>query len=114
MCFNFIVPKKITTSDETITKITIFNGNTGKQSIITDQQEIQKLVANLNGISFLKTGISFGNMGYGLDITYYGNNDQEIKNFIVNAEDKVRYRGFFYKPQNSLLDYEYLTNLVSK
>ncbi len=112
LSINFIIPTKITTTDETIKKITIFSGNTGNQAIITDQQEIQNIATKLNDIRFLKTGVSIGYMGYSLNITYYGHNDKEIKNFIVNSEDMVRYRGFFYAPQNTSLDYEYLVNLV--
>ena len=113
LCFNFIVPKKVTTTDDTITKITIFNGNTGNQTIITNPEEIQTIVTKLNGIDFLKTGISIGYMGYSLDITYFGEGDKEILNFIINGENTVQYKGFFYEPQNTALDYEYLANLQS-
>lgn len=113
LCFNFVVPKKVITTDDTITKITIFNGNTGNQAIITNPEEIQTIVTKLNAIDFLKTGVSAGYIGYGLDITYFGEEDKEIHNFIINSENQVRYKGFFYEPQNTSLDYEYLANLVS-
>lgn len=111
---NFVVPKKIMKIDEEIDKITIFNGNTGKLTTISEDKEINTIIEKFSDIAFLKKGVAIGTIGYNLDIIYYDKSGKKAKEFIVNSEDTIRYRGFFYEPQNSDIDYDYLSNMTTK
>lgn len=111
---NFFVPKKIMKVDEQIDKITIFNGNTGKLTTIIDQKEINSIVKEFNDVAFLKKGFALGRIGYSLNIIYYDKSGKNTKKIIVNSEDTIRYRGFFYEPQNSNINFEYLNKLSSE
>ena len=100
--------------DEEIDKITIFNGNTGKLTTIIDKKEINSIAKEFNDVAFLKKGFALGRIGYSLNINYYDKSGKNTKKIIVNSEDTIRYRGFFYEPQNSNINFEYLNNLSSE
>lgn len=111
---NFFIPKKIMKVDEEIDKITIFNGKTGKLTTIIDKKEINSIAKEFNDVAFLKKGFALGRIGYSLNINYYDKSGKNTKKIIVNSEDTIRYRGFFYEPQNSNINFEYLNSLTSE
>lgn len=111
---HFVIPKKIIQVDGDIDKITIFKGNTGELITITDENEINNVIDVFSEVEFLEKGFTLWSLGYGLDIVYYDDSGKKLKRFIVNSEDTIKYRGFFYQPQNGVINYEYLSNLTSK
>lgn len=113
LTFNFVVPTKVTATDEAITKVRIFDGNTGRETIITDETDVQQFVAMLNDITFLKSGVSIGYTGYSYDVTYYTASGEKAQRFIVNDHNTVRCNGFFYKAQNKDIDYDYMEQLIA-
>lgn len=54
-----------------VSKIEIFNGNTGHSIIIQDKDEIEKIVNNLNEVSMRWKEISFLKLGYSLKFSVY-------------------------------------------
>ena len=113
LTFNFIVPTKVTATDEAITKLRIFDGNTGTETIITDEAQIETFVAMLNDITFLKSGVSLGYVGYSYDVTYYTANGDKVQRFIITNDETVRSNGFFYTAKNKKIDYEYVERMTT-
>lgn len=113
LTFNFYVSTKAVATDENIVEIRIFDGNTGKEAIIEDEAIIEEIVAMFNAIEFKKTGVSIGYVGYSYNVTYYNAQGENVQNFIVNNEKKLRYEGFFYEPQNKDMDFAMLEDVMT-
>lgn len=97
-----------------VSKIEIFNGNTGHSIIIQDKDEIEKIVNNLNEVSMRWKEISFLKLGYSLRFSVYNEQGKKMKSFIINGEDYVRKTFFSYKVIKGKLNYEYFYELVEK
>lgn len=113
LTFNFFVSTKAVSTDEDIAKIRIFDGNTGNETIITDEAQIERVVGMLNDIQFKKTGVSIGYIGSGYNITYYNKQEEKAESFIINSDKQLRYEGFFYEPQNKDIDFTMLEELIA-
>ena len=50
-----------------VMEIVVFNGNSGNATHITDKEQIQHIVENLNGVEVKRSKPSLGYMGYSLD-----------------------------------------------
>jgi hypothetical protein len=87
--------------------ITVFNGRSGDQVEITDPKEIVYIIENLNEITFQKGKSSFGYMGCIFRINIYNAKGKSIKEFIINSEDTIRLKGFFYYTKDNKIDYDY-------
>lgn len=93
-----------------ITKIYVFDGNTGKGFDITDEEEIAYIVDNIKETKLEKGMISLGNMGYSLEMSFYNEKDKEIESFILNSDDTIRDDPFSYWCDGGLC-YEYIKEL---
>lgn len=106
------IPKHfITIAPENVSKIVVFDGNTGNQLEVTNQQQIQHIVLDLNDVIFQKDKLSIGYMGYRFNTTIYDHKGKVIKELIINSEDTIRYKGFFYTAKNKPMDYNYINQL---
>ncbi|WP_028609885.1 hypothetical protein [Paenibacillus harenae] len=109
------IPHKVVSIDPSIvSNITVFDGNTGYEMEITDVNDITKIINNLSEVSFQKGKPSFGYMGYSLRITIFDNKGKTIKELIINSNDTIRYKGFFYTSVDNSIDYDYIEHLVRK
>ncbi len=109
------IPHKIVNIDCTeVSKIEIFDGEQGKEITITNNNEIEHIISNLNNIKLQKGKCSIGYMGYRFNITIYKKNGKKYKELIINSNDTIRYKGFFYKDNLGNIDYDYLDNLFIK
>lgn len=97
-----------------VSKIGIFNGNTGKLITITDTTDIEHIIKNLNAVSLKKEKISLGYMGYSYRITVYKANGGVYKKFIINSSDTIRKDPFFYRDNSGSIDYKYIQKLFNK
>lgn len=97
-----------------VSKIGIFNGNTGKLITITDTTDIEHIIKNLNAVSLKKEKISLGYMGYSYRITVYKANGGVYKKFIINSNDTIRKDPFFYRDNSGSIDYKYIQKLFNK
>lgn len=109
------IPQKLVHIDPaSVGKIHVFDGNTGLQIDITETDDIQHIVNNLNHITFHKGKLSLGYMGYSFRTTIYNKKGKVIKRFIINSSDTIRYNGFFYKTQGNMIEYDYMKQLFEQ
>ena len=95
--------------------LTDFNGNSGETTHITDEQQIQHIIQNLNDVTVKKWKPSVGYTGYSFKITIYlsdGNEADGWNNFIINSEDTIRKDPFFYSVVTGKIDYNYIKSIV--
>lgn len=83
--------------------INVFDGNTGTAFTITDPEDIEYIVENIQSHPMKKAGVSLGRMGYSLQISYVYSNDKDvIPVFIINSDDTIRKDPFFYVCEGGL------------
>jgi hypothetical protein len=97
-----------------VSKIEIFDGNTGKSITITNTTDIEHIINNINMISLKKEKISLGYMGYSYRTTVYKVNGNVYKKFIINSSDTIRRDPFFYRDSTVSIDYKYIQKLFNK
>jgi len=98
-----------------VKEIVVFNGNTGNATHITDKEQIQHIVDDLNCVEVKRSKLSVGYAGYSFKVTVYlsdGNEADGWNNFIINSEDTIRKDPFFYSVTKGKLDYNYIENIV--
>ena len=75
---------------------------------ITDSEDIEYIVANIQGISMKRDGISLGRSGYSFKISYINSNDKNIiPVFILNSDNIIRKDPFYYRCDGGLC-FDYL------
>ena len=100
-----------------VSEISVFNGNTGEELSITDSNDIEHIINNLNSISLNRDKISFGYAGYSFDMKIILEGREEAKNkhcFIINSEDLIRKGLFFYTLGEEKIDYSYIEDLFNQ
>ncbi|MGP4041556.1 hypothetical protein ACTWP4_16870 [Gracilibacillus sp. D59] len=107
----YIPYKVVNWEPSNVSKITVFNGNTGSELEIIDQTEIEYIINNLSDVTFQKGKPSFGYTGYSFRTTIYNDNGKAIDELIVNSNEVIRYKGFFYTAKDNSIDYNYLESL---
>lgn len=98
-----------------VMEIVVFNGNSGNVTHITDKEQIQHIVENLNTIEIRRSELSVGYSGYSFKVTICLSDENEIgnwKNFIINSDDTIRKDLFFYSVTKGKIDYSYIKNIV--
>ena len=98
-----------------VMEIVVFNGNSGETTHITDEQQIQHIIQNLNDVEVKRSKPSVGYTGYSFKITIYlsdGNEADGWNNFIINSEDTIRKDPFFYSVVTGKIDYNYIKSIV--
>jgi len=89
------IPHKVVSIDPSkVSEITVFDGNTGYNVEITDRTDINHIINNLNEVTFQK--------------------GKSIKELIINSNDTIKYKGFFYTSVSNSIDYDYIKQLVLK
>lgn len=98
-----------------VVEIVVFNGNSGNVTHITDKEQIQHIVENLNTIEIRRSKLSVGYSGHSFKVTICLSDENEIgnwKNFIINSDDTIRKDPFFYSVTKGKIDYSYIENIV--
>ena len=99
-----------------VMEIVVFNGNSGNATHITDKEQIQHIVENLNGVEVKRSKLSLGYMGYSFKVTIYlsdGNRQAIGIIFIINSDDTIRKDPpFFYSVTKGNIDYSYIEGIV--
>lgn len=88
----YFMPKKFgkNVNPSEVDHINVFDGNTGTGFTITDSEDIEYIVANIQGISMKRDGISLGRTGYSFKISYINSNDKDIiPVFILNSDNTI-------------------------
>ena len=65
-----------------------------------------------NDKEFSASGIAAFQMGYGMEIKYFNEEVQQVREFIVTNETNIRFRGLFYEMRDESINYEYLKKIV--
>lgn len=94
----YFMPKKFgkNVNPSEVDHINVFDGNTGTGFTITDSEDIEYIVANIQGISMKRDGISLGRSGYSFKISYINSNDKDIiPVFILNSDNTICKDPFF-------------------
>lgn len=112
--FTFLPHKLVGIDPSNVSKIYIFDGNTGYDAEITNVNDINHIINNLNEVIFKKNKLAIGYMGYSFSTTIYNHNGEIIKELIINSNDTIRYKGFFYRTVDHSIDYDYFEHLVRK
>jgi hypothetical protein len=108
------IPHNVISIEESeVSQITIFDGSLGYEIEITDRKRIEHIINNLNDITFQKGKLSLGYMGTHFRVNMINNKGKTIEELIINSEDRIRYKGFFYEAKDNQIDIEYITELVS-
>jgi hypothetical protein len=97
-----------------VSKIGIFDGNTGTAITITKISDIEHIINNLNAVTLKKEKVSLGRMGYSFKTTIYKANGKVYREFIINSSDTIRNDPFFYKNSLSSIDYAYIRDLIKE
>ena len=98
-----------------VMEIVVFNDNSGETTHITDEQQIQHIIQNLNDVEVKRSKPSVGYMGYSFKMTIYlsdGNEADGWNNFIINSENTIRKDPFFYSVVSGEIDYDYIESIV--
>ena len=98
-----------------VMEIVVFNGNSGNATHITDKEQIQHIVENLNGVELKRSKPSLGYMGYSFKVTIYlsdGNEAGDWNNFIINSDDTIRKDPFFYSVTKGNIATVYKGNII--
>ena len=106
----YFMPKKFgkNVNPSEVDHINVFDGNTGTGFTITDSEDIEYIVANIQGISMKRDGISLGRTGYSFKINYINSNDKDIiPVFILNSDNTICKDPFFYRCDGGLC-FDYL------
>ena len=100
-----------------VSEISVFNGNTGEELSITDSNDIEHIINNLNSISLERDMISLGYAGYSFKVDIILKGREEVKSkhhLIINSEDLVRKGLFFYTLGEEKIDYSYIEDLFNQ
>ena len=100
-----------------VMEIVVFNGNSGETTHISDEQQIQHIIQNLNDVEVKRSKPSVGYMGYSFKMTIYlsdGNEADGWNNFIINSENTIRKDPFFYSVVSGEIDYDYIESIVKQ
>lgn len=98
-----------------VKEIAVFNGNSGNTTHITDKEQIQYIIDNLNDVEVKRSKLSIGYIGYSFKLTIYLSDGSEAdgwNNFIINSGDTIRKDPFFYSVIKGKIDYSYIENIV--
>ncbi|MEH7226582.1 hypothetical protein V7112_22530 [Bacillus sp. JJ1566] len=112
--FTYVPHKIFEIKPENVSKIHIVDGNSGFRFDITSEEEINRIINNLNEVTFKKGKPSAGYLGYRFDTTIYDKEGKKIKELIINSNDTIRYKGFFYTTTEIPLEYEFIDQIEEK
>ena len=90
-----------------VMEIVVFNGNSGETTHITDEQQIQHIIQNLNDVTVKKWKPSVGYTGYSFKITIYLSDGNE-----ADGWNTIRKDPFFYSVVTGKIDYNYIKSIV--
>jgi len=94
-----------------ISKITVFDGNTGNSITITGESYIGHIIDNLNNVSLKKYKVSVGYVGYSFRTTIYDDDNKVLEEFYINSDEIIRKDPFFYRDNQGRIDYDYIQDL---
>ena len=105
--------KALNISAKNVSKVSIFDGTTGKGVELTEEADIDYFMNNLNALQMKRRGLSLGYMGYRFKVTITEKNGGQIA-FIINSANDVRKDPFFYSVEEGEIDIDFIESIFSK
>ncbi|WKA57055.1 hypothetical protein QWY16_11105 [Planococcus shenhongbingii] len=112
--WTYIPQKVVSIEPANVSKIAVFDENSMKLMEITKKKDINHLVDNLNKVTLQKGTPSIGYIKFSYRTVFFDDEGKEIKDLTINSRDTIKYKGFFYRSEDHLIDYDYIEELVSK
>jgi hypothetical protein len=75
----YIPHKVVDINPSNVSKITVFDGDTGNDIEITEFTDINRIINGLNGVTFQKGKPSFGYTGYSFRTTIFDIREKRLK-----------------------------------
>ena len=97
-----------------VSKIDVFDGGTGESISIDGKEDIERVISNLNDISFIKDKPSKEFSGFRFSTSIYDNQGRLYKQLTINSNDTIVYKDYFYKDKLKSIDYDYIDSLYEK
>lgn len=100
---------------EEVIEIVVFNGNSGNTTHITDKEQIQHIIENMNTVEVKRSKLSLGYMGYSFKVTIYLSDGEAAgvwNDFIINSDSLLRKDPFFYSVTSGNIDYNYIESIA--
>lgn len=101
-----ILPNKVSV-------IKIFNGSNGKEINVSEKEDIEKIIKNLNQINFEKDRKADID-GFSFSIKIYDLEGNENKALTINSTDTIVYDDYFYIDKNNSINYDFIKSLFEK
>ncbi len=95
---------------DSIEKISVFDGTTGRSFTVSGREEIEYIVGNIKSNRMKRDGISLGYKGYSFDLDFIDKDGKTVSSFIINSENTIRDDPFFYRCDGTLC-FDYLAAL---
>ena len=96
-----------------ISKIEIFDGSTGRNATIDNDEDISYMIDNLVNIDLKRKKISIFYMGYRYRMTFYNKVGRKVESIIINSKSTLRKDSFFYNDPSSSIDIEFIDNVFT-
>lgn len=96
-----------------VSMIRIFDGTTGQGVDVVDEADLEHIINNLNALRMKRGSLSLGYMGYRFRVTVVTRNNRQIE-FIINSANGIRKDPFFYKIEDSEIDFDFIQALFMK
>lgn len=100
---------------EEVIEIVVFNGNSGNTTHITDKEQIQHIIENMNTVEVKRSKLLLGYMGYSFKVTIYLSDGEAAgvwNDFIINSDSLLRKDPFFYSVISGNIDYNYIESIA--
>ena len=96
-----------------VKSIHVFDGSNGNTFIISNTDEIVKIVENIQEIKMKRDKLASGYVGFSFSMSFIDENNNTIDSFVINSSSTIRDDTFFYKCDDELC-YDYLKELAEK
>lgn len=96
-----------------VSEIYIIDRTHGEEVTITDPDDINHIITNLNSVSMRKSGLAFG-FGLYYDVTIYGQNGKILSAFVIQMTTEIKKGILFYRVYQSdgpYIDIDFITSI---
>ena len=104
--YSYVPKQMISINSNEISFIRVQNGSTGQFYDIRDPLLINEIANDLSHKTYKKDKSSLFVMGYGYNVSLINPKGRVIEQVIVNATDRIRYKGYFYSVKDDQLELE--------
>lgn len=96
-----------------VSEIYIMDRTHGDEVTITDSDEINHIITNLNAVTVRKSGLALG-FGLSFDVTIYDNSGKPLSTFVIQSPNEIKKSILFYsvyKDDGPYIDEDFIENI---